>query len=237
MWNGFEAEKFVYNERDAIIVYPNGKTNGKILLKTEYLDAFPVFDIEMLKRGYYLINIDHCTRWGSEEETHIMAEFVRYCAKKLNASLRCIVEGLSCGGLQGARLVQKYPELVGVLYLDAPVMNIISLAGLGAAQIGDKFWPDIASTYGLTKSTIVNFRDSPMDDMSAFIKNDIPIIMVYGTADTVVVYEENGKLLEGYYNEKGGTLKVIAKPGCDHHPHGLPDPAPIIDFVEQNYRD
>ena len=113
----------------------------------------------------------------------------------------------------------------------------ISLAGLGAAQIGDKFWPDIASTYGLTKSTIVNFRDSPMDDMSAFIKNDIPTIMVYGTADTVVVYEENGKLLEGYYNEKGGTLKVIAKPGCDHHPHGLPDPTPIIDFVEQNYKD
>jgi hypothetical protein len=23
----------------------------------------------------------------------------------------------------------------------------------------------------------------------------------------------------------------MRKPGCDHHPHSLPDPAPIVDFV------
>jgi hypothetical protein len=28
----------------------------------------------------------------------------------------------------------------------------------------------------------------------------------------------------------------MRKPGCDHHPHSLPDPAPIVDFVDGCYR-
>ena len=62
--------------------------------------------------------------------------------------------------------------------------------------------------------------------------SNIPIIMLYGDADTVVLYEENGKVLEDYYRENGGDLKVICKPGCGHHPHSLEDPTPIIEFVE-----
>lgn len=235
MWNGFQERKFVFQERDAVIVYPDGKPNGKILLKTEYLHAYPAFDIEMLKRGYYLCNIAHHTRWASDEETKIMAGFVRFCAEELKASLCCVVEGMSCGGLQGARLAQLYPELVGVLYLDAPVLNILSMAGLGLAKNCDEFWPEIVSTYGVNKSTILNFRKSPIDDMGVLIENHIPIIMVYGDADPVVVYEENGKVLEDYYKKNGGTLKVIAKHLCKHHPHGLENPKPIIEFIEQNY--
>ena len=61
-----------------------------MLLKPEYLEAFPTFDIAMLKRGYYLIFISHQTRWASDEETEIMAEFVLHCAKELNTDKRCI---------------------------------------------------------------------------------------------------------------------------------------------------
>lgn len=237
MWNGFECEKFVFCERTAVIIKPKEKANGRMLLKTEYLDAFPELDIEMLKRGYYLIHIFHRTRWASDEETDIMADFVLHCAKKLNADKRCVLEGMSCGGLQAAKFAEKYPELVSVMYLDAPVLNILSQVGFGEhkSDAVEQTWRELVATYGFNKSTVVNFRKSPIDNMKPLIENNIPVIMVYGNADSIVVYEENGKVLESYYKENGGNIKVIAKSMCGHHPHGLDDPAPIITFIEENF--
>ena len=235
MWNEFKTKNFMFAEREAVIVYPDCKPNGRLLLKTEYLDDFPNFDIEMLKRGYYLIHVSHYSRWAPDEETNIMADFVRYCAKELNASEKCVLEGLSCGGLQAARFAEMYPELTAVMYLDAPVLNILSMAGLGERKSEgvENTWREIVATYGVSRSTIINFRNSPIDNMSPLIQNNIPIIMIYGNADNVVIYEENGKVLEEYYKENGGNIKVIAKSMCKHHPHGLKDVTPIIDFIEQ----
>ena len=236
MWNGFECEKFVFCERTAVIIKPKEKANGRMLLKTEYLDAFPELDIEMLKRGYYLIHIFHRTRWASDEETDIMADFVLHCAKKLNADKRCVLEGMSCGGLQAAKFAEKYPELVSVMYLDAPVLNILSLAGLGECTdpAVPVFWRELVNAYGFDKSTVVNFRQSPIDNMEPLIENDIPVVMLYGTADNVVIYGENGKVLEDFYKEKGGRIDVIAKTMAAHHPHGLPsDPELLIELVEK----
>lgn len=236
MWNNFESKEFTFAERNAVIVYPSCKPNGRMLLKTEYLGAFPGFDIEMLKRGYYLIHINHRSRWAPDEETHIMADFVRHCAKELNASPKCILEGMSCGGLQAARFAELYPELTAVMYLDAPVLNILSMAGLGDFNIEghEGMWQEIVATYGVNKSSIVNFRKSPIDQMEPLIENKIPVLMLYGNADTTVIYSENGKVLEDYYKENGGVIKVISRSMCGHHPHGLDDPTPMIAFVEEH---
>ena len=236
MWNDFESKEFTFADRKAIIVYPSGTPNGKMLLKLEYLGAFPGFDIAMLERGYHLIFLYHQSRWAPDVETDITADFVRYCAKELNCSSRCILEGMSCGGLQAARLAQLHPELVASMYLDNPVLNILSMAGLGACEEPDvkQFWREIVDTFGVNRSTIINFRNSPIDHMQSLIDNDIPVIMIHGNADTVVIYEENGKVLEDFYKEKGGRLLSITRSMGKHHPHGLDDPTPIINFVEQN---
>ena len=236
MWNDFNVEKLVFEGRNAAIIRPNCEPNGYMLLKTEYLDAFPKFDIAMLERGYYLIFIWHRTRWASDEETDIMARFVRHCAKRLNASERCILEGMSCGGLQAARFAESYPELTSVMYLDAPVLNILSMAGLGECRVEEtsSFWREISSTYGLNRSNIVNFRKSAIDNMQPLIDNRIPVLILYGNADNVVIYEENGRVLEDFYRENGGVIEVISRSMCGHHPHGLDDPEPIIEFVEKN---
>ena len=108
------------------------------------------------------------------------------------------------------------------------------MAGLGECkdEAVAGFWREIVATYGVSKSTIVNFRKSPIDNMMPLIENNIPVIMLYGNADNIVIYEENGKVLEEYYKEKGGIIKVIAKSMCGRHPHGLDDVTPIIEFVE-----
>jgi len=239
MWNAFESKEFLFMERKATIVYPKTEPNGKMILKTEYLDAFPKLDIAMLERGYYLIHITHFSRWAPDEETAIMAEFVKHCAKELGITDgKCILEGMSAGGMQAVRLAELYPELCAVMYLDAPALNLLSLAGHGELKQEkvDVFWREIASTFNVTRTSIINFRKSPIDNMEPLIENNIPVIMLYGNADDDVIYEENGKVLEDFYKANNGNMKTIVRSMGKHHPHGLDDPTPIIDFIEKNYK-
>ena len=39
--------------------------------------------------------------------------------------------------------------------------------------------------------------------------------------------------LEDFYRNNGGKIKVIIKKGCDHHPHGLENPAELVDELEK----
>lgn len=233
MLSQFECKNFEYEGRSAKIFYPSCPSNGKLILKTEYLGAFPDFEAAMLKRGYTLCFLSHPTRWAPDSETHIMAAFVRDVAAELNMEPKCIVVGMSCGGLQAVRLAELYPELISVLFLDAPVMNLLSMAGLGELKLHvSLFWEEMVKTYGFTRSSIICFRKSPIDNMEPLIKNNIPIFLLYGDADDVVIYEENGKILEDYYKENSGDICVVRVPGRGHHPHSMSDPTPIIEYVE-----
>ena len=230
----FESKYFFFEGRDAMIIYPSCPSNGKLMLKTEYLSAFPHFEVAMLRRGYTLCFLSHPTRWAPDSEIQVTAAFVRHVAEELGMEPKCIAIGMSCGGLQALRLAEMYPELISVLFLDAPVTNLLSLAGLGAStcKSNQTFWDEMVKTYGFTRSSIICFRKSPIDNMAPLIENNIPIIMVYGDADDVVLYEENGQILEDYYREKGGDLCIVRVPGRWHHPHSMEDPTPIIEFVE-----
>lgn len=230
----FQSKTFLFQEREAKIFYPSTTANGKLILKTEYLEAFPNFEIAMLERGYTLCFVSHPTRWAPDSETKVMAAFVQHVAAELGFAPKCIAVGMSCGGLQAVRLAELYPQLVSVLYLDAPVLNILSMAGLGECRCESVpvFWRELVDTYGFSRSTVVNFRGSPIDHMEPLIANNIPVIMLYGNADDVVIYQENGKVLEDFYRENGGDMKVICRSMCGHHPHSLSDPTPIIAFVE-----
>ena len=236
MLTQFKTKEFIFQGRDAKILYPSCPANGKLLLKTEYFSAFPYLEVAMLKKGYTLCFMSHPNRWAPDSETHITAEFVKFVAAELGFEAKCIPVGMSCGGLQALRLAQLYPELVSVMYIDAPVTNILSLAGLGErADPSERVWEELVEAYGFTdRSSVVNFRRSPIDFMDILIQHDIPIIMLYGDADTIVLYRENGKVLEDYYRDHGGRMKIICKPGCEHHPHSLEDPTPIVEFIEAN---
>ncbi len=235
-FENYRVEEMIYSDRKAVIIYPNCMPKGRMLLKTEYISAFPNFDIAMLEKGYYVIHVFQRNRWAPDEEIDILADFVRYCAKQLGASKRCVLEGMSAGGYQAAIFAERYPELTAILYMDAPVLNLLSMCGLGECThpAVPVVWREVAATYGVNRSTIINFRKSPIDNMEPLIANNIPVIMLYGDADDGVIYEENGKVLEQFYAERGGILKVICKSMTGHHPHGLEDPTPIIEFVERH---
>ncbi|MEZ6112298.1 MAG: hypothetical protein R3C99_14950 [Pirellulaceae bacterium] len=62
----------------------------------------------------------------------------------------------------------------------------------------------------------------------------VPLLHVYGDADSVVPWDENTGLLADRYRQLGGTIQLIAKPGVEHHPHGLDDPSPIVEFIARH---
>ena len=57
---------------------------------------------------------------------------------------------------------------------------------------------------------------------------------VFGDADKVVPWEENTGIIEERYKKLGGSITLIRKAGVDHHPHGLDDSTPIIEFITKH---
>lgn len=236
---GYRQEEFTFAGRKAILVFPKEacKTT-KWLLKTEYFGAFPNGELAFLERGYHLAYLENRNRWGLDEDQHDKAEFAKYLRANYGLSETCVPVGMSCGGLHGVDLAALHPEMVSVLYIDAPVINLLSCGGgLGKAQLTAEMRQEMLDALGLTMSEMIAYRKHPLDRLPALIENRIPVVMVYGDSDTVVPYEENGAYLEKAYKEAGIPLLVIGKPGCDHHPHGLEDPAPIVEFVEKYARE
>jgi pimeloyl-ACP methyl ester carboxylesterase len=95
---------------------------------------------------------------------------------------------------------------------------------------------EILKDLKMTESQMLAYRQHPMDKLDVLAAHNIPVVMCYGDQDTSVDYAENGKLLADYYESqgKGHLVKVFGKEGGGHHPHGLPDPAPIADFITEH---
>ena len=232
---GFRQEEFTFAGRKAILVFPKEENKTtKWLLKTEYFGAFPNAEVAFLEKGYHLAYLENRNRWGLDEDQHDKAEFAKYLRSAYGLSETCVPVGMSCGGLHGVDLAALHPEMVSVLYLDAPVINLLSCAGcLGKSMIGETVKQEMLDALGLTMTEMIAYRKHPLDRIPRLIEKQIPVVLVYGDADAIVPYDENGAYLEAAYKAAGVSLLVIGKPGCDHHPHGLEDPTPIVEFVEK----
>ena len=233
-WNGFKQIIFDFEDREAILVFPKDEDKtDKWLFKTEYFNAFPAFEIEMIKRGWHLAYVANKTRWCLDEDLELKKRFADFLIKEYGLHEKCVPVGMSCGGLIGTKFAAKYPQYVSCMYIDAPVLNLLSCpAALG--QGTSENLPEFIEATGMTLSELICYREHPIDMMKPLVENDIRIVLVYGTEDTEVPYSENGAILEKYYREHNGEILVISKTGCGHHPHGLDDSTPIIDFVLRN---
>ena len=232
---GFGIREFSFDGRDCIIVSPRSpRSDKKWLFKTEYFGAFPSFEIEMLNRGYYLAHMQSTTRWCPQKDTDARAKFCRFMTQSYGLSEKCMPVGMSCGGMQAVYLAAQHPSLVGALYLDAPVMNLLSCpCGLGIAT--GKMYAEFSEAMGMTVSDLLNYRHHPVDYINDLIKERIPVALICGDSDSVVPYVENGAVLAEAYKKTDIPFLEIIKSGCDHHPHGLDNNAPLLEFAKKYY--
>ena len=239
LWNGFLCESLDFEGFAGFVVRPaEGTSNGLLAVKTEYWGAFPdALEIPLLNAGFHLCFLTNRCRWGADDDLDRKARFVRAVQAQYGLRRRCVPVGMSCGGLMAVKFADRYPDLVSVLYLDAPVMNYFSCPcgfGDGDPLDGGKGLPELLNALNLPDTAALeNYFDMPMHCIPALIRHGIPVVMVAGDSDRVVPYHENGALLQRAYETAGLPLLVKMKPGCGHHPHGWTDPQEILPFILQ----
>jgi len=69
-------------------------------------------------------------------------------------------------------------------------------------------------------------------DLEGLARNHVPLLHVCGSIDPFLGKYSAG--IESIYHQFGGRISVMIKDGYAHHPHSLPDPTPIADFIEQS---
>lgn len=236
LWHGYRRLNFKFEDREAILVLPKSPApDRKWLLKTEYFGAFPDFEIEMLGRGFHLAYLKNITRWHHPSDDDAKARFCDFLIKEYGLAPKCLPVGMSCGGMLAVYFAAKYPRYVGALYLDAPVLNLLSCPG-GVGLSRANLYEEFVQHTGLSRSALINYRNHPIDNLWPLLENRIPVMLVAGDCDETVPYVENGKHLVDYFRRRGGDVTEIIKEGVGHHPHGLTDLTPLVTFALQKYR-
>ena len=241
-WNGYQCLNFEFEGREAVLVLPEKTIDGKRwLLKTEYFGAFPDLELAMLERGYHLAYVKNRNRWGLREDLDIKKRFRDFLVAEFGLAPKCIPVGMSCGGIFSVKLAGLYPEMVSVVYADAPVVNILSMMAMGKLSPDKMDASEIVEALSLSRSQLLSYREHPLDYLPKLIEKNIPMCLVYGDEDDLVPWEENAKLIMDAYGRTDVPCKVVLKPGANHHPHALGGLSEekkndLIDFLLANDR-
>jgi pimeloyl-ACP methyl ester carboxylesterase len=228
-WNGFTRVDFTLAGRPCLLVFPASAALGRPWIwRTEFFGHAPQVDLALLARGWHLGFMDAKDMYGGPKAMALFGQYYAHVVVRFGLSQRVVLEGFSRGGLYAFNFAAAHPSRVAALYLDAPVLDIRSWPG---RRRDSKEWADCLEAYGLTEESLVQFRGNPLDRIVTVARAGVPIIAVCGDADQTVPLAENTAILERRYREAGGTIEVIIKPGGDHHPHSLENPAPVVEFL------
>lgn len=236
-WYGYDMEMLVFEDMPGMVVFPKpGTANGRLAIKTEYWNAFPeAIELEMVKQGFHLCYIKNINRWGLQEDVERKGRFVRYVAEKYGLNEKVVPVGMSCGGMFAIKMACVYPELMACLYLDAPLIQHMSINRVNASDadlLKDEIVQEIMGALDLkTADEYRAYNKMPIHMMDKLLAARIPAVLVLGAADTVLPYMENGMVLKAAYEEAGIPIRTYIKPNCDHHPHGMEDPVPVMQDI------
>ena len=79
---------------------------------------------------------------------------------------------MSCGGMFAVRFAAKYPEYVSALYLDAPVLNLLSCSGdFGLGKGG--FLEEFREATDMSVSELICYREHPIDKLPVLLEHGI----------------------------------------------------------------
>lgn len=233
LWMGFQRLDFQVDGRKCLLVLPKQAARGKPWIwRTEFFGHEPQADLALLGLGFHVAYIDVQNMYGGPPAMQHMDAYYAWLTAKHGLAAKVVLEGFSRGGLFAFNWAARNPHSVCCLYVDAPVCDFRSWpAGKGRAKGSPADWERCKRVYGLNEEQAAAYRLNPIDNLAPLAAAKIPLLHVCGEADTVVPIEENTRLIETRYRKLGGEIRVISKPFCEHHPHSLRDPAPIVNFI------
>ena len=232
-WKGYQRLDFTVAGRAGLLVRPKTPAPGKPWIwRTEFFGNQPQADLALLGLGFHLAYLDLQDLYGAPVAIEPMNGFYDSLTKNYGLSEKVVLEGFSRGGLFAFNWATQRPNQVAGLYVDAPVCDFKSWpGGKGVGPGSPPDWQKLLKVYGLTEAQAMVYDKNPVDTLAPLAKARVPIFAVVGAADEAVPLSENIDIVEKRYQTLGGKIQVIRKPGGKHHPHSLPDPKPIVDFV------
>lgn len=233
-WHSGKKIDFEINGRKALLVTPKTPRVDKAWVwRPAFFGAFSNVDKMLLDHGFYLAYCDFTHDYGNPQSVALGKKFYEYMLQTYKLNPKVTLEGLSRGGAYSINFSKANPELVACLYIDAPVCNFASWP----SEKSKSGWKDLLKKWGLEKiDDPVNFAGNPFNNIEPIAKAKIPVLLVAGDSDKTVPFDDNGKVFMQRYQKLGGDVKLILKAGCDHHPHGLKDPTPTVEYIENVYK-
>lgn len=239
-WNGFRRHDFPIDGANVIVVEPTRALPGRPWAwRGEFFGAFPNADIELLKAGWHLAYIAVPNQFGSPNAIARWVKLHDTLVKVHGLHPKPALIGVSRGALYCMAWAATYPDRTLAVYLDNGVCDFKSwpggkLKGLGTGQGSAGEWQNVLKAFGFkSDQDAIAYKGNPVDRLEPLAKAKIPILLVYGDSDKVVPHGENSEIVYHRYKALGGPVERIVKAGGDHHPHGLPNPRPIVDFLQR----
>lgn len=238
VWHGFKRHEFQVDGCAAWVVEPADPRPGNPWSWClEFPDAFTerCAATGLLTNGFFHAHIVVGNTFGCPTALNHFDAFYQNLTSH-GLAKRAALIGISRGGLYAYRWAAANPDKVAVIYGDAPVCDFKSWpAGKGTSKGSPSDWIELQKLYGFkTEAEALAFSGNPIDLLEPLARAHIALIHVVGDADDVVPPGENTAIVAARYAKMGGEIQVLHKPGGGHHPHGLDDPTPVIQFILQH---
>jgi pimeloyl-ACP methyl ester carboxylesterase len=233
-WHGFDRYDFEVDGKPVLVVAPKNAAPGRPWVwHGEFFGHKPAPDIELLRRGFHVAYMKVPDMLGSPKAVAHWDKFYQAMTESYGLSSKVALVGLSRGGLYCYNWAAANPQQVACIYGDAPVCDFKSWpGGKGKGKGSQRDWTLVLTAYGFAdEAAAIAYDKNPVDNLAPLALAKVPLLHVYGDADDVVPWDENTGIVATRYTELGGTIQLIAKPGVGHHPHGLDDSAPIVEFI------
>ncbi|MDQ8183501.1 prolyl oligopeptidase family serine peptidase [Pelagicoccus sp. SDUM812005] len=232
-FHGFAQYDFSLDGLECKVVAPREAAAGKPWIwRARFFGHAPNVDIALLEKGFHVAFVDVSDLFGSPAAVARWDAFYAFLTQEKGFSKKPALEGLSRGGLILYNWASENPEKVACIYADAPVCDFKSWpGGKGKGAGNPKSWERCLAAYGFTEAEALAYKRNPLDRLEPLALAGVPLLHVVGDVDEVVPVAENTAVLEARYRELGGSIEVIHKPEVGHHPHGLSDPTPIVEFI------
>lgn len=230
-WEGFDRYDFTCYGRDAIVVTPKKAASGNPWIwRPAFFGAFASVDKALLEKGFHVAYYDLTHLYGSPRSLVLGTDFYNIMCRNYNLSPKVTLEGFSRGGLFAFNWAAANTDKVACIYVDAPVCNVLSWPGRKEKEL----WKGLLKEWNVKDEDVdAKFRGNVINSIETVAKAGIPIIAVCGDSDDVVPYNENMQPVRDTYQNAGGVVELILKPGCNHHPHSLENPEPVTDFIQR----
>lgn len=232
-WHGFAKHEIEVEGRKATVVVPKEAAPGNPWVwHGEFFGHKPAPDIALLARGFHVVYLSVPDMLGAPKAMAHWEALHRVLTTRHGLAQKPGLVGLSRGGLYVYNWASSHPDKVSCIYGDAPVCDFKSWpGGKGKGPGSKRDWDLVMSVYGFkSEAEALAYRGNPVDSLAPLAKARIPLLHVFGDADEVVPWDENTGVLAERYKALGGDITLIRKPGVKHHPHGLDDPTPIVEF-------